>query len=216
MGPLTLESAALWGSMARDGERGARNRAEIQKSISNLIASGWGGAEKERGQGRIPVLFYLKKQHFDLTLWHIVYISHFYWSVSQWQEKLQWEQSYFQIQDHTTTVSLLLSEKTWCVRKRVSHKWEIPLWSFSFQLCACFCQNLHTVIMCNLGVAATSLRDANKDIIPLAGAVRSDLFGKSLGHFTVGGGLGLDVEKEHVYVNVRGFQLALLNEQALD
>ena len=54
--------------MARDGERGARNRAEIQKSISNLIASGWGGAEKERGQGRIPVLFYLKKQHFDLTL----------------------------------------------------------------------------------------------------------------------------------------------------
>lgn len=70
--------------------------------------------------------------------------------------------------------------------------------------------------MCNLGVAATSVRDANKYLIPLAGTVRSDLFGESLGHFTVGGGLGLGVEEKLVYVNVRGYQLTLLNEQALD
>ena len=64
------------------------------------------GRLKNRRQGKIPPLFYLKKQHFDLTLWHIVYISQFYWSFPLWQERLQWEQIYFQTQDHTTAVSL--------------------------------------------------------------------------------------------------------------
>lgn len=121
MGPLTLESAALWGSMARDGERGAKNRAEIQKSISNLIALG-GEGRKKGGQPRIPPLFYLKKQHFDLTLWHLVYISQFYWSFSLWQERLRWEQFYFQIQDHITTVSFspFLADKAWLMCREKS------------------------------------------------------------------------------------------------
>lgn len=60
MGPLTLESAALRGSMARDGERGARNRAEIQKSISNLIALGGEDRKKKRAREN-STAFSLKK-----------------------------------------------------------------------------------------------------------------------------------------------------------
>lgn len=39
--------------MAKDGERGARNRAEIQKSISNLIALGGEDQRKEEKKCKV-------------------------------------------------------------------------------------------------------------------------------------------------------------------
>lgn len=162
--------------------RSARGKESSRDTKINQQFNRFGRGRQKKGDGRIPPLFYLKKQHFDLTLRHVVYISQFYWSFSLWQERLQWEQIYFQTQDHTTTVSLHnlrrdlvnvsgtesgINEKFHC-RASAFNCAHAFVKACTQSLCAIWeCQQLQWKMQ------------INKYLIPLAGAV----FGRGFGMF---------------------------------